>query len=153
MKVAQDFTDFYRQRQQHQQETSQDLLVLTSDGKGIVMHPEDLRAATAKAAQASGQQTKTRLSPGEKQQRKRMATVASVYSTPRFERTAEAIMGNEREPPKRPAILNKRVWASVRLDAKTVIGNAFEEGSKREPCASYREQRVWSPLGSVAVPR
>ena len=52
MKVAQDFTDFYRQRQQHQQETSQDLLVLTSDGKGIVMHPEDLRAATAKAAQA-----------------------------------------------------------------------------------------------------
>ena len=109
MKVAQDFTDFYRQRQQHQQETSQDLLVLT--------------------------------------------TVASVYSTPRFERAAEAIMGNEREPPKRPAILNKRVWASVRLDAKTLIGNAFEEGSKREPCASYREQRVRSPLGSVAVPR
>ena len=115
MKVAQDFTDFYRQSQQHQQETSQDLLVLTSDGKGIVMHPEDLRAATAKAAQASGQQTKTRLSPGEKQQRKRMATVASVYSTMRFERTAEAIMGNDREPPKRPAILNKEYWTFHKL--------------------------------------
>jgi hypothetical protein len=134
VKVAQDFTDFYRQRQQESpQESSQDVLVLTSDGKGIVMHPEDLRAATAKAAQASGQQTKTRLSPGEKRQRKRMATVASVYSTPRFERTADSIIGNEREPPERPAILNKRVWASVRLDAKTVIGSAFEEAASRDP--------------------
>ena len=35
VKVAQDFTDFYRQRQQQQQETSQDLLVLTSDGIGV----------------------------------------------------------------------------------------------------------------------
>lgn len=143
VKVAQDFTDFYRQRQQHQpQESSQDLLVLTSDGKGIVMHPEDLRAATAKAAQASGQKTKTRLSPGEKRQRKRMATVASVYSTPRFERTAESIIGNEREPPERPAILNKRVWASVRLDAKTVIGSAFEEAASRDP----EHLRTWVVL-------
>jgi hypothetical protein len=38
------------------------------------MHEADLREATAKAAQQSNQQRKTRLSPGEKQQRKRMAT-------------------------------------------------------------------------------
>lgn len=45
MKVAQDFEDFYAQRSQEQHESSQDLLVLTSDGKGIVMHESDLRQA------------------------------------------------------------------------------------------------------------
>ncbi len=132
VKVAQDFADFYAQRQLEGGESSQDLLVLTTDGKGIVMHQQDLREATAKAAQ-SAKGSKTRLSPGEKRQRKRMATVASVYSTPRFEREAEDIIGDHTEPTERPAMINKRVWASVRQDAQTVITSAFEEASHRDP--------------------
>jgi hypothetical protein len=136
VKVAQDFEAFYAQRSQEGTESSQDLLVLTTDGKGIVMHEEDLREATAKAAQQAAKPGKTRLSPGEKRQRKRMATVASVYSTPRFQRQPEDIISvqwDHRDPPERPAIINKRVWASVRHDAKTVIASAFEEASSRDP--------------------
>jgi hypothetical protein len=47
-----------------------------------------------------------------------MATMASVYSTPHFQRQPEDIIGEQRDPPKRPAIINKRVWASVRHNAK-----------------------------------
>lgn len=45
------------------------LLVLTFDGKGIVMRPEALREATAKAAAAPRRKLATRLSPGEKHSR------------------------------------------------------------------------------------
>jgi len=142
VKVAQDFEDFYAQRSQEQPESSQDLLVLTSDGKGIVMHESDLRESTAKAAKQSDKQHKTRLSPGEKRQRKRMATVASVYSTPRYQRLAEDIIGDKRDSPLRPAIVNKRVWTSVRQDAKSVIASVFEEASQRDP----QHQREWVAL-------
>jgi hypothetical protein len=55
------------------------LLVLTFDGKGIVMRPEALREATARAAAATRRKLATRLSPGGKHGRKRMAELAAVY--------------------------------------------------------------------------
>jgi hypothetical protein len=148
VKVAQDFNEFYAQRTQERPEPTTDLLVLTTDGKGIVMHPDDLREATAKAASRAQQQSKVRLSPGQKRQRKRMATVASVYSTPRFVRKPEEIIGADIEKPERPAIRNKRVWASVRDDSKDVINSAFEEANRRDP----QHQREWVVLvdGSAA---
>jgi len=134
VKVAQDFEAFYAQRSRELPEASSDLVVMTSDGKGIVMHTEDLRPATAlKAAQKAKEPAKTRLSPGEKRQRKRMATVGAVYSVPRYVRQPKEIMGEKRDPPPRPQITNKRVWASVREDAKTVIGSVFAEAQKRDP--------------------
>jgi hypothetical protein len=142
VKVAQDFNAFYAQRSQECPETTTDLLVLTTDGKGIVMHPDDLREATAKAASRAEQNSKVRLSPGQKRQRKRMATVASVYSTPRFARRPEQIIGEEIEKPERPTISNKRVWASVREDSKEVIDSAFEEATRRDP----EHQREWVVL-------
>ncbi len=142
VKVALDFEDFYAQRRGVIPAASDDLLVLTTDGKGIVMHSEDLREATAKAAQKSPSSRQTRLSPGQKRQRKRMATVASVYSVPRYERQPEDIIGDQRDPPERPAIHDKRVWASVRHDAKTVIGSAFSEARLRDP----QNQREWVVL-------
>ena len=60
--------------------TSEVLLVLSADSKGIVMRPEGLRPATRKAA--AGQEAgcvRTRLACGEKPCRKRMATLACVY--------------------------------------------------------------------------
>lgn len=142
VKVAQDFEAFYAQRAQSHSESTTDLMVLTTDGKGIVMHSKDLREATAKAAEKSVQSSQTRLSPGQKRRRKRMATVASVYSVPRFERRPEDIIGDQRDPPERPAISNKRVWADVRQDAKIVIGKAFEEATRRDP----EHQREWVVL-------
>jgi len=54
-------------------------LILTFDGKGIVMLPDALRPATAKAAASAENKLATRLSPGEKNGRKRMAELACVY--------------------------------------------------------------------------
>ena len=58
-------------------------LVLTFDGKGIVMLPGALRPATAKAAASAEGKLATRLSPGEKNGRKRMAQLACVYNAAR----------------------------------------------------------------------
>jgi hypothetical protein len=52
-----------------------DVLVMTYDAKGVVMRPDGLREATAKAA--ASQKLATRLSKGEKRNRKRMAEVAA----------------------------------------------------------------------------
>ena len=52
--------------------TSATLLILSADCKGIVMRPGALRAATARAAARLGKM-RTRLSAGEKPNRKRMA--------------------------------------------------------------------------------
>lgn len=142
VKVAQDFDDFYAQRSGQVCASADDLLILSSDGKGIVMHATDLRPATAKAAKKASQSHQTRLSPGQKRQRKRMSTVAAVYHVARYQRQPEDIIGDQREPPPRPAISDKRVWASVEQDAKTVIASAFEEALARDP----QQQRDWVML-------
>lgn len=67
------------------------VLVLTGDGKGIVMRPDALRPAAAKAAAAGKNKLAPRLSPGEKHGRTRMAGLAAVYDgkpTPREPRTS-----------------------------------------------------------------
>lgn len=60
VKVASDFEDFYAQKQVNQTGSSEELLVLTTDGKGIVMHKQDLREATAKAAEKSSNSRQAR---------------------------------------------------------------------------------------------
>ena len=47
------------------------------------MRPDALRPATAKATKATNPKLKTRLSKGEKRNRKRMAKLATVYDRPR----------------------------------------------------------------------
>ena len=56
-------------------------MVLSLDGKGIMMRHEGLREATRKAAESARHKLERRLSKGEKKDRKRMATVASRYAT------------------------------------------------------------------------
>jgi len=58
-------------------------LVLTFDGKGIVMLPEALRPATAKAAAAAKRKLATRLSPGEKNGRKGWPSWPASTTPPR----------------------------------------------------------------------
>jgi hypothetical protein len=73
---SQDFEAFYASRGSDEPEPTLDPVVMSLDGKGIVMRREDLREATRRAAEREKHKLKTRLSQGEKRNRKRMATVA-----------------------------------------------------------------------------
>jgi hypothetical protein len=123
-------------------------LILTFDGKGIVMLPEALRPATAKAAESAENKLATRLSPGEKNGRKRMCEVAGVYdagpaprapedviSTPAQKRKKKAQAGQRKRKGKRrePQARNKWLTASVTDDIPAVISSAFDEAERRDP--------------------
>ncbi|MHB1783044.1 MAG: hypothetical protein ACYCTE_10215 [Acidimicrobiales bacterium] len=70
--AATDVEDFYAARAPDPG-ASDDVVVMSVDGKGIVMRPDALRVATAKAAGATTPKLGTRLSKGEKRYRKPMA--------------------------------------------------------------------------------
>lgn len=138
VEISQDFESFYKQGSADTDDSNEEiddaevpLLVMTTDGKGIVMRQEDLRAATKKAAENEQHKLKTRLSRGEKRNRKRMATVAAVYDVQRYMRSAEEIMGQAERTGKRPKIENKRVWASVMREATAVTEELFSEAKNR----------------------
>ena len=119
VRAAQDFQTFYHQRYEWRSPPeSGSILVLTVDGKGVVMRREDLREGTRKRAEGSQHKLRTRLSRGEKRNAKRMATVEAVYTMAPQVRTAEQVLRclaprHESESSKRPPPENKRVWASV----------------------------------------
>jgi hypothetical protein len=145
--VAQDFEAFYESRKNVTPEQTEDILVMTTDAKGIVMHEVDLREATRRAAERQRKEgTKAaRLKPGEKSNRKRMATVASVYSVAPYIRTPEEIMNkgkNMAEKSLRPRPKNKRVFASVEKEPEEVIGEMFAEALRRDP----EQCRPWTLL-------
>ena len=133
-------------------------LVLTFDGKGIVMLPDALRPATAKAAAAAESKLATRLSPGEKNGRKRMAELACVYdavpvprtpqdviSTPaqkRRTKKAQAAKPKGRHKPREPQARGKWLTASVTDDIPAVIAAAFDEAERRDP----QHKREWVVL-------
>src|SRR5664279_3536544 len=77
-RAAVDFAAYY-ERPTRTPADDGDVLVLSADGKGIVMRSDALRPATAKAAAKATGKLKTRLSKGEKRNRKRMAEVGAVY--------------------------------------------------------------------------
>ncbi len=89
--VAQDVESFYEKKRFIKPEETSDLLILTFDGKGIVMRPDSLRECTKKSAKKA-KKLSSRLSPGEKKDRKRMAQVASVYTMQAHIRTSESII-------------------------------------------------------------
>lgn len=88
-----DVVAFYEQSARPAADTSE-ALVISADGKGIVMRPDALRRATAKAAAAH--KLKTRLSKGEKRDRKRMAELAVVYNAAPVARTPADILARRR---------------------------------------------------------
>ena len=161
-RAAQDFDAFYQRR--HQQATAAQaaeaaaeppaatgaapedavpaagLLVISSDAKGVVMHRQDLRPATRKASERTRSKLGTGLSKGEKRNRKRMATVAAVYSVASHVRTPEqmlAVLSRDEEAeqkcPPRPRPQHKRVWASLEQEPREVLQEAFREALQRDP--------------------
>ena len=146
VRAAQDFDAFYEQAVPAEPTNPRDLLVLSSDGKGILMRPEGLREATRKAAEQSQHKLEGRLSKGEKRNRKRMATVAAVYDVAPYVRTPEDILQDLRPARDtsrpRPRARNKRVWASVEKPAEVVTRELFDEAERRDP----GHRRRWGVL-------
>ncbi|MGH7751854.1 MAG: ISKra4-like element ISHoc2 family transposase, partial [Gemmatimonadales bacterium] len=139
-RAALDFDAFYARRSANpqQQEGTGSILVISADGKGVVMLPRDLREATRKAAEKASHKLEKRLSKGEKRDRKRMATVATVYTVAPHERRPEDVIRSmaphdESQPLPRPRPENKRVWASLEKSPAEVIEEAFREASCRDP--------------------
>lgn len=143
VRAAQDFDAFYEQREPSH-DPATDLLVLSTDGKGIVMRHEDLRDATRRAAEKKVHKLETRLAPGEKNNRKRMAQVAAVYSVAPWPRTAVEVLHKptEKDATKRPKPHDKRVWASVEKHPRKVIRAMFDEAQRRDP----ERRRSWVVL-------
>ncbi len=136
-RAAVDFEAFYDAKPEIAAKPGE-LLVLSLDGKGIVMRAADLTAHTAKKARTTRHKLQKRLSPGEKRNRKRMATVAAVYTVDRYKRKPAEIArppkAAERRTPPRP--VGKRVWASLERSTRQVVVEMFDEAFRQDPTGS-----------------
>ena len=156
-RAAEDFDAFYEQRHQAAAEQAAEdqtaaeppaadaLLVISSDGKGVVMHQQDLRPATRTASERTPRSKMgTRLSKGEKRNRKRMSTVATVYSVAPHVRTPQQMLAvlarDEQAEPRRqcPRPQHKRVWASLEHEPREALEEAFREALQRDPHRTRR---------------
>ena len=149
VRAAQDFDLFYATRRDcmSAEGATGPIVVISVDGKGVVMRREDLRKATRKAAESTTHKMSKRLSRGEKRNAKRMATVAVTYTIEPHVRSAEDIVRRmapirTSEPGKRPAPELKRVWASLKHPPESVIAEAFNEAGFRDP----HRQKSWVAL-------
>jgi hypothetical protein len=164
-RAAQDFEAFYTQRQAGwpglpavalakagADPRTGSILVLTVDGKGVVMLPEDLREATQRAAEARAKTFTARLGGGRRLHAKRMASVAAIYTVEPFVRTPEQILPESRGKetgPARPRPEHKRVWASLAQSPEDVIGKMFDEAARRDP----EQQKRWVALVDGNLPQ
>src|SRR6266851_1459061 len=128
--AAQDFDAFYRQRSP--EPATGTILVAAVDCKGIPM------------VKPPGAQPTPRLTKGQKANKKRMATVAAVFTRTPWMRTpqqvAESLFRISRptpeDAPAPPRPENKRVWASLLKSKNAVIQEVAEEMARRDPFAS-----------------
>ncbi len=146
VRAAGDFEGFYAERvsaADEQGHGEDDVLVLSADGKGIVMRSEALRQATARAAQRASPKLKTRLSKGEKSGRKRIAEVGAVYDIAPAPRTPEDVLAPTKDKVLAvPKAKHKWLTASVVQDAATVVAEIFDEAQRRDP----DHRRTWVAL-------
>jgi hypothetical protein len=125
------------------------VLGLQADGKGIVMLPGSLRPATAAQVAKTSPTLATRLSPGHKHGRKRMAEIVAVYDLEPVPRTTEDIIAapstrRTRRPTTRtgPNVTGTWLAASIPDDIPAVIKSLFDEAERRDPA----HERSWVAL-------
>ncbi len=128
-KMSEHADQFYAQQERPAPKEEGEVLVETADGKGIpIRHAAD-------APRIDDHQRKS----GSKPDRKKMATVASVYSVDRYPRTAEQIVDALFRPPHekrpdskdRPRPCHKRMRASLNYtdtDGEPISGRAVMFG-------------------------
>src|SRR5450755_2617903 len=127
--AAQDFDAFYRQRS-HEPATGS-ILVAAVDCKGIPM------------VKPAGAEPTSRLAKGQKANKKRMATVAAVFTRAPWVRTPQQVVESlfrisrptPDDVPMPPRPENKRVWASLLKGKDAVIQEVAEEMERRDPSA------------------
>jgi hypothetical protein len=155
IRAAQDFEAFYAKRQAGAGDPhTGSILVLTVDGKGVVMRPEDLREPTQRAAAARAKTFTARLGHGRRLHAKRMASVAAIYTVEPFVRKPEEILPESPGLPEtgvsaRPRPQHKRVWASLAQTPEAVIREMFEEAARRDP----KGQKRWVALVDGNLPQ
>jgi hypothetical protein len=142
--AAMDFEAFYETRRPARSKPG-DLLVLSADGKGIVMRPDALRTR-APARPRAGPAPKPRLSGEEQQNRKRMAEIGAVYDAKPAPRTPADILTSAApegyEPAPGPVARNKWLTASIVNAPAEVIKRIFDEAERRDP----KHRRTWVAL-------
>jgi len=110
------------------------------------MRPASLRPATARAAEVAGNKLASRLSKGEKRNRKRMAEVGAVYDLTPVVRTPADIINTgqpgQAEPTPGPKARDKWLTASVEATTAQVIAAVFGEACRRDP----DHRRPWVAL-------
>lgn len=151
--MSQDFEAFYEARSADEPEQTEDLLILSLDGKGIKMRPEGLKEATREAAENDKEKVETGLPKSKEHNHKRMATVSTVYTTERDARSPESIMhalmpsmkkdhADDKKPeaeaiaptkPRAKRSKNRRVWASLKREPNAICQEVFQEATRRDP--------------------
>ena len=129
--ASKDFNAFYARRQGNPEKEKGAILVGSVDCKGIPM----IRAELAPR--------KVRKGKGEKDQKKKMATVATVFTQEPRLRTPEEVVESlfnpeEARKKKRDKTLKpqrKRVWASLEVGKDSFISDVHEEMKRRDPGA------------------
>ena len=124
-----DFESFYVRREFAQQEESGPILVGSVDGKGIPM---------VKPVPA---QKQVRRGKGEKANKKKMATVAAVFTQQPRVRTPEDVIQSLFDPEqdrskktkRAPGPERKRIWASLVAGKDAVIQDVKKEMDRRDP--------------------
>ena len=134
--AATDFDSFYEQRALLPPEQTADILVGTVDGKGVPMVKDEPA------------QLVVRLGRGEKANKKRMATVAAVYTVEPRVRTPKEVAdslfhpelklvpggkGKKHQPSERLKPEQKRVWASLEKSKDDIIQEVGREMEVRDP--------------------
>jgi hypothetical protein len=142
--AAMDFEDFYEARRPARSKRG-DLLVLSADGKGIVMRADALRTR-APARPRAGPGPTPRLSGDDHLYRKRMAEIGAVYDAAPGPRTLADILASAapqgHEPAPGPVATNKWLCASVVTTPAAVIARVFDEAQRRDP----NHHRTWVAL-------
>lgn len=128
IEAAVHFDDFYAQRAADPVQSTASLLVIAVDCKGIPMvKPVPVPPPV-------------RLACPQKTNKKKMATVATVFTKVAFVRTPQMVIDNlfsagatpaAKQSPPKPE--NKRVWASLKKSKSTVIEEVRQEVLRRDP--------------------
>jgi len=133
--AAVDFDDFYEQREVPKPEETGSILVAEADGKGIPM------------IKPVGTVTPGHRTKGQKANKKKMATMAVVYTIKPRKRTPEEVTESlfkdrtklvplpsaEERAKTRPKPEHKRVWASLKKGKAGILQEAAAECERRDP--------------------
>src|SRR5262249_7739000 len=129
--AAADFADFYARRPPPQAAPGQGL-VLSCDGKGVLVRPGHLRARAAQVARRAVAGRAGRWSRGKVRTRRRGPGAGGVYALPRAPRPPAGILGPRPDGPRpdAPRAERKHLTASITADAADVIASVLAEASR-----------------------